>query len=121
MVNFLRKYHKWIGIVFTLFIVLFSVSGIILNHRELLSGVDVNRKLLPAQYEYNNWNNAAVKSTLKVSNDSILIYGNIGIWLTDSVQSRFTDFNNGFPKGIDNRKICKLFRISSKINKYENM
>jgi len=112
MINFLRKYHKWIGIVFTLFIVLFSLSGIILNHRELLSGVDVNRKLLPAQYEYKNWNNAAVKSTLKVSNDSILIYGNIGIWLTDSVQSRFSDFNNGFPKGIDNRKIYKLFRTN---------
>ena len=112
MINFFKKYHKWISIVFTLFIVLFSVSGIILNHRELLSGTDVNRKLLPAQYEYNNWNNAAVKSTLKLSKDSILIYGNIGIWLTDSIQSRFSDFNKGFPKGIDNRKICKLFRTN---------
>ena len=109
MIKFFKKYHKWISIVFTLFILLFSVSGIILNHRELLSGVDVNRNLLPAQYEYINWNNAAVKSTLKLSNDSILIYGNVGIWLTDSIQSQFTDFNNGFPKGIDNRKIEKLF------------
>jgi hypothetical protein len=92
--------------------VLYSVSGIILNHRELLSGVDVNRKLLPSEYAYNNWNNAAVKSTLKLNNDSILIYGNIGIWLTDSVQSRFSDFNSGFPKGIDHRKICKLFRTN---------
>ncbi len=109
MINFFKKYHKWISIIFALFIILFSVSGIILNHRELLSGVDVNRKLLPAQYAYKNWNNAAVKSTLKLSNDSILIYGNIGVWLTDSIQSQFTDFNNGFPKGIDNRKIDKLF------------
>lgn len=109
MINFFRKYHKWISIVFTLFILLFSISGIILNHRELLSGVDVNRKLLPSEYEYKNWNNAAVKSTLKISNDSVLIYGNIGVWLADSVQSQFSDFNNGFPKGIDNRKIDKLF------------
>lgn len=109
MISFLKKYHKWISIVFTLFIVLFSVSGIILNHRELLSGADISRKLLPSEYAYNNWNNAAVKSTLKLNRDSILIYGNIGIWLTDSVQSHFTDFNKGFPKGIDNRKICKLF------------
>ena len=114
MINFFKKYHKWLSIVFTLFIVLFSVSGIILNHRELLSGIDVNRKLLPDEYKYRNWNNAAVKSTLKLSNDSILIYGNIGIWLTDSIQSRFLDFNNGFPKGIDNRKICKLFKTNKK-------
>jgi len=112
MVNFFKKYHKWLSIVFTLFIVLFSVSGIILNHRELLSNIDVNRNLLPAQYEYKNWNNAAVKSTLKLSNDSILIYGNVGVWLTDSIQSHFLDFNNGFPKGIDNRKICNLFKTN---------
>jgi hypothetical protein len=110
MIQFFRKYHKWISVVFTLFIILFAVSGIILNHRKLLSGIDVNRKLLPDEYAYKNWNNAAVKSTLKLSNDSILIYGNIGIWLTDSVQSQFTDFNKGFPQGIDNRKIEKLFR-----------
>jgi len=112
MYNLFKKYHKWIGIVFTLFIMLFSITGIILNHRELLSGIDVNRELLPAQYEYNNWNSAAVKSTLKLNNDSILIYGNIGIWLTDSIQSQFSDFNMGFPKGIDHRKICKLFRTN---------
>ena len=112
MINFFKKYHKWISVVFTLFIVLFSISGIILNHRELLSGVDVSRNLLPAQYEYKNWNNAAVKSTLKLNNDSILIYGNIGIWLTDSIHNGFSDFNNGFPIGIDNRKIDKLFRTN---------
>lgn len=113
MIDFFKKYHKWISIVFTLFIVLFSVSGIILNHRDLLSGLDVNRKFLPAQYEYNNWNNGAVKSTLNLNNDSILIYGNIGIWLTDSIQSRFSDFNKGFPKGIDSRKIEKVFRTNN--------
>jgi len=48
MYNLFKKYHKWIGIVFTLFIMLFSITGIILNHRELLSGADVSRKLLPS-------------------------------------------------------------------------
>ncbi len=81
MIQFFRKYHKWISVVFTLFIILFAVSGIILNHRKLLSGIDVNRKLLPDEYAYKNWNNAAVKSTLKLSNDSILIYGNIAYGL----------------------------------------
>jgi len=109
MVNFFKKYHKWLSIVLTIFIILFSLSGIILNHRELFSGVDVNRDYLPSDYSYNNWNNAGVAGTTNIGSDSILIYGNIGIWLTNSLTSGFTDFNNGFPDGIDNRKISKVY------------
>ncbi|MFH1297519.1 MAG: PepSY domain-containing protein [Bacteroidota bacterium] len=31
----LRKWHKWPSLIFTLFILLFACSGIILNHRSL--------------------------------------------------------------------------------------
>ena len=112
MIKFFKKYHKWLSIVLTIFILLFSISGVILNHREMFSPFDVNRNLLPSEYLYDNWNNAAVKSTEKINNDSILIYGNIGVWLTDSAFNQFRDFNAGFPKGIDNRKTCKVFRNS---------
>jgi hypothetical protein len=109
MIKFLKKYHKWLGIILTLFILVFSVSGIILNHRELFSIIDVNRNYLPQVYQYNNWNNAAVKGTVKINNDSILIYGNIGVWITDSTFDDFADFNVGFPDGIDNRKMCSMY------------
>jgi hypothetical protein len=108
MLKFLRKYHKWLSIIISLFVILFVISGIVLNHRQTFSFWDISRNLLPKDYRYENWNNASVKSTLKLSNDSILIYGNIGIWLTDSTFSKFTDFNKGFRNGIDNRKICAM-------------
>lgn len=104
----LRKYHKWPSIVLSLFVLIFAVSGIVLNHRSLFSGIDVPGKYLLDEYQYNNWNNAAVKSACRISPDSVLIYGNIGVWLTDSSFMAFKDFNLGFPKGIDNRKIFKL-------------
>lgn len=107
--KFLRKYHKWLGLLSIVFVILFSFSGIILNHRQLVSNIDIDRSLLADEYQYNNWNNAAVKGTEKISNDSILIYGNIGVWLTDSTFSDFKDFNNGFPAGIDNKKISRIF------------
>ncbi len=113
MIDWLKKYHKWISVVFALIIVLFALSGIVLNHREGFSAVNVNRNLLPDEYRYNNWNDAAVKATLKLNPDSILIYGNIGVWLTDSTFNTFNDFNNGFPKGIDNRKICSMLQTSN--------
>ena len=112
MIKFFRKYHKWLGVIFAYVILSFVFSGIILNHRNALSGIDVNRKLLPKEYRYQNWNNAAVKSTLKISSDSILVYGNIGIWLADSSYTDFKNFSTGFPKGIDNRKVFQMIRTT---------
>ncbi len=106
--KFFRKYHKWFSLFATFFILLFAVSGIVLNHRSLLSGVDLNRKLLPPVYRYNNWNLAAVKGSVKTGGDSVLVFGNIGVWLTDSTFKSFRDMNAGFPDGIDNRKINSL-------------
>jgi hypothetical protein len=40
MLRLFRKYHKWFGLIATVFILFFAVSGIILNHRNLLSGID---------------------------------------------------------------------------------
>lgn len=111
--KFFRKYHKWLGIIITLFILIFSVSGIILNHRNWFSGCNVDRNIMPEQYHYKNWNNASVKGTLRINSDSILIYGAIGIWLTDSSYSHFTDFNQGFSQGMDNRKTNKLFKAGN--------
>ena len=96
-----------------LFIVIFAVSGIILNHRSLFSGIDVNRNYLPQEFKYKNWNNAAVKSACNLSPDSILVYGNIGVWLTDSLFSEFKDFNKGFKSGADNRKVFKVLKTES--------
>ncbi len=106
----LRKFHKWPGIVITLFVILFTVSGIFMNHRSLISGVDIRRSLLPSEYSYQNWNKAAVKSICQISTDSSLVYGNIGIWLSTDQFRTFQDWNAGLPPGIDNRKISKIIK-----------
>lgn len=112
MYKFFRKTHKWVGLIIALLIILFSISGIILNHRQLLSSVDVTRNLLPKDFRYTNWNNAAVRATVKLNENSFLTYGNIGVWHSDSTFSTFTDFNAGFPAGIDNRKIFKILKTN---------
>jgi uncharacterized iron-regulated membrane protein len=106
----LRKFHKWPGIVITMFVILFSFSGILMNHRSLISSIDINRSLLPAEYSYQNWNKGAVKSVCQLGADSALVYGNIGIWLSIDQLRTFQDLNAGFPKGIDNRKISKVLK-----------
>ncbi len=103
-----KKLHRWPGLIISFVLLYYGITGIFMNHREQFSSVDVNLKLLPDNYEYRNWNNAALKGNLVLSPDSILIYGNIGVWLTDSTFRRYSSFNSGFPQGSDNRKISDL-------------
>lgn len=86
-----------------------------MNHRQLFSPVDVSRNLLPHNYRYENWNLASVRGSEQVSSDSFLVYGNIGIWKSDLTLSNFLDFNQGFPKGIDNRKIYSVKKFKNEI------
>lgn len=106
--KFLRKYHKWVSLIFSLLFILYGLSGIILNHRDWLAPLEISRKLLPKAYRYQNWNNAAVRGTLKTSDQKVYLFGNIGIWKTDTSGQYFIDFNQGLKKGIDNRKTSDM-------------
>lgn len=110
--NAFKKFHKWLGVILAIFFILFALSGIVMNHRGFFSRFDVNRNWLPKEYRFSNWNNAAVRGAYSVGHDSLLIYGNIGVWLTNSSFSYFNDFNQGFPKGIDNRKVSDIIKTS---------
>lgn len=109
----LRKYHKWPSLIIGLFLILFSLSGIVMNHRQFFSGVNVSRKLMPPVYSYKNWNLAAIKGSIPIDAKRQLIYGNIGIWETDSAFSQFSDFNQGLDRGIDQRKIFTMLMTSN--------
>lgn len=110
--HFFKKYHKWGGLILAFFIIMFALSGIVLNHRKVFSPVDVPRKILPEDFRFTNWNNAAVKGTLKLSSDSILLYGTAGIWMTDSLQTTFSAFTSGLEKGADNRIVNRIVQTS---------
>lgn len=100
-----KKLHRWPGLIISFLLLFYGVTGILMNHREWLAGIDVDRDGLPGNYHYKNWNNAALKGSLILSPDSILVYGNIGIWLTDSTFTEYTSYNQGLPEGSDHRKI----------------
>ena len=111
MRRFWKKYHKWVGLFFTFFILMFCFSGIVLNHRQFFSGCDMSRSWMPNGYQYENWNNGVIRGTIKLSNNKVLCYGNTGIWQTDSCFSVFTSLNEGLKEGIDNRKISNITEL----------
>ena len=132
-----KKYHRWLGLVLSVFMLVFCVSGIILNHREAFSGCEVSRKWLPASYHIKNFNNGVVKGTVvknqktasdsteqslaveknpsvhansSESPDSVLAYGCAGVFLTDSQLSTWQDFNRGLPASIDERNVRHIVK-----------
>uniref|UniRef100_UPI003217511F PepSY-associated TM helix domain-containing protein n=1 Tax=uncultured Draconibacterium sp. TaxID=1573823 RepID=UPI003217511F len=112
LIKFFKKFHKWLAVVIAFIALLFAASGIVMNHRQTFSSIDISRKLLPANYTYKNWNLASVRGSLQTQNASF-IYGNIGIWKSTDDFKTFDDFNQGFPKGIDNRKIYSVLQFKN--------
>lgn len=135
-----KKYHRWLGLVLSVFMLVFCVSGIILNHREVFSGCEVSRKWLPASYRIKNFNNGVVKGTVvknqktasdsteqslaveknpsvhansSESPDSVLVYGCVGVFLTDSRLSTWQDFNAGLPESIDERNVRHVVKAKN--------
>lgn len=113
-IKFFKKLHKWPAIIIAFIAILFATSGIVMNHRQTFSPIDIPRKLLPSNYTYKNWNLAGVRGSLK-TDAANFIYGNIGVWKSTDDLKTFSDFNQGFPKGIDNRKIYSLIRFNNEV------
>lgn len=111
--HFWSLFHRWTGLLVSVFILIFCVSGIILNHRDVFGGAEVSRSILPASYKIRNFNNGIIKGSLALDNDSILAFGTCGVWLTDTGLDSFADFNRGLPDGVDNRNIRNIVRTKA--------
>ena len=105
------RHHQVFGLVFCFFIVMFCVSGLVLNHATLFSSVEVSRRYLPDGYRYKNWNGGLLRGTIKWHN-RVLLYGNNGMWLTDSAAKTFKDFNAGLPAGADHRNMRGMVKTT---------
>lgn len=115
-----KKYHRWFGLVLSVFMLVFCVSGIILNHRQLFAGCEVSRSLMPSAYHIKNFNNGIIKGSIKINHrisktpsDSVLAYGYGGVWLTDAEMKTWKDFNQGLPENVDGRNIRNMVQTKN--------
>ena len=106
-----RAWHKWVGVVFAVFIMLFCLSGIVLNHRQLFSHCEVSRWWLPKAYHIDRWNQNIIKGTVR-TRDAVIAYGQAGVWATDTLFHAWRPMNDGIEEGIDNRKISNIVMTS---------
>ena len=107
-----RKCHKWLGIAFCFFMLMFGISGIVLNHRHWYGNVNVSRNCLPETFRFERWNNGLLRGTL-AAGDSVLVYGAGGVFATDSTAKSFRDFSAGMPEGADARNVRAVVKTPS--------
>lgn len=109
----LRWWHRYLGLVLTIPLLLFAISGILLGHRTTIGSLDVPRRLLPTSYRYAQWSHGAVRGVLGLTPDSLILYGSAGAWLTDSTGRTVRSISSTLPRGAEHRAILSMVTTPS--------
>jgi hypothetical protein len=112
-----RWIHKYLGLFLVLFLMWMSISGVLLNHPELISGISVPRWLIPSQYHLKNWNRSAMINLVFSTKDPRVAFaaGKAGVWKTVDAGESFTPMADGFPASPYYRKTKSIFLLEDPI------
>jgi len=104
--------HKYLGLVLLLFLAWMSVSGVILNHRNLVQHMSVPKWMVPEIYHPDNWNRGTMKGIVwdSIEKKKLFVYGRQGVYVSQNNGQTFTAFMNGdFPDSPWERRTNHLF------------
>ncbi len=103
--------HKYFGLGIILFLMWMSVSGILLNHPDLIANVSVPGWLVPEQYHIKNWNRSSMVSLVYSRRDSNLVFagGTRGVWRSLDGGRTFERYENNFPQSLYYKKTRHLY------------
>ena len=105
-----KWYHKYIGLMIIFPLIWMSISGILINHKELISDYTVPNWLTPSIYNIKNFNRSAIIDFVNIDNIDIFA-GKKGIFLIDNNKIDF--FSNGLNSSVINRKIWDLHYLKN--------
>ena len=106
-----RWLHKYLGLLLVLFLMWMSLSGVLMNHPDMISGVSVPGWLVPPQYHIKNWNRSAIVSLVYSQKNSHIAYaaGKEGAWISTDGGVTFSEMIEGLPDSRYYRKISHLW------------
>ncbi len=105
--------HKVLGLALILFLIWVSLSGVLLNHLDLIAGVSVPRWLVPSQYHPQNWNRSGIISAVFPESEPGTAYlaGKLGIDKRVDGQVSPQPVHAGLPDSDFCRKTQQLFLL----------
>ncbi len=94
----MKPLHKWIGIIISIIVIWMSLSGIFLNHPEIIEDYSVGQYFIPEHYNLRDWNRSTLIGSLVLENDTYF-YGRQGIFITKDEGDTFSEISlSGYPK-----------------------
>jgi hypothetical protein len=82
-----------------------AFTGILLNHPAWIAGVDLKRAWLPGDYEYRDWNRAALRGGTEAGG-RVFLFGEPGVW--ELRGGAPVPFSEGLPEGAYGRDVRAL-------------
>lgn len=107
--------HKYIGLALILFLMWMSLSGVLMNHPDLISGISVPRWLVPSQYHPDNWNRSGILNAVfsKANPGVAYLGGKLGVFKSINGNVLENPIDNCFPSSSFYRKTNHLFLLES--------
>ncbi|MCD6293156.1 MAG: PepSY domain-containing protein [Deltaproteobacteria bacterium] len=105
-----QRLHKIIGLLILVFCLWMALSGILLNHPQLLKKYSLSNRIMPANYQYRNWNRMSWRDAVFSSQHDNILYvgGKEGVWQSLNQGKNFTPLITGFPDAAYERDTLSL-------------
>ncbi len=106
----LQWLHKYYALLTFLFCIWMALSGILLNHPQLLKKYSLANQIMPANYQYYNWNRMSWRDSVFSGNHDNILYvgGKEGVWQSLNQGKSFHPLNAGFPTNVYERDTLSL-------------
>ncbi len=73
------KWHKVLSLIFTPLLIIFALSGIGLNHPDLIKSLSLPVKSLPENYHFDNWNRGSIQALVEDGKGGVYSAGKNGL------------------------------------------
>ncbi len=104
-----HRIHKYVGLFLILFFIWMSISGILLNHKNLIRSVSVPAWMVPEHYAINNWSRGALSATVSINDASVFAYGSQGVFYSNNQGGSFKSYmGDGYPSSAWDRRCNHL-------------
>ena len=106
----LQWLHKYFALLTLIFCAWMALSGILLNHPQLLKKYSLPNRIMPVNYHYRNWNRMSWReSVFSTRHDNVLyVGGKEGVWQSLDQGKSFKPLTSGFPTAVYERDTYSL-------------
>ena len=115
--NISKVLHKYAGLAGLIYFALMGVTGILLNHPDLLRSFSLPMGWMPASYQYREWNRMALREAVfsATDPDTLFVGGKNGVWQSRDGGRSFSPLDRGFPAAAYARETrCLLLDASGR-------